>query len=375
MRRTIAFYAPLKPPDHPIASGDREIARLLVRALEREGYRVVLASRFISYQKRPSAAVFAERRDRGLVEADRVGAEMEALAAGDRPDLWVTYHPYCKAPDWLGPAVSRRLAIPYATVEACRTRQDTDADWAEGRAVVQAAIREAVLNICIKPSDLAYLETVLASMDSIRMMAPFLDVAALPEPPPREETNAVPMIATVGMMRPGKKTQCFLMLAEALAQIADKPWELLVIGDGPERSRIEQAFARIDPARIEWTGAIGNDDVIGRLDAADIFAWPGYREPIGMVYLEAAARRLPVVAFASLGVPAVVRNGETGMLVPEGDIEGYTRAIGDLLTTPDRRLAMGKAGERMVRTRHDIAAASETLGRAIEGLFATEMRP
>ena len=44
--------------------------------------------------------------------------------------------------------------------------------------------------------------------------------------------------------------------------------------------------------------------------------WPGYREPIGMVYLEAGAVGVPVVALASMGVPMVVRDGETGILAP-----------------------------------------------------------
>jgi len=375
MARTIAFYAPLKPPDHPIASGDREIARLLVRALEKTGFRVVLASRFISYQKRPSAEVFIERKTQGLEEAERVGAALEAMPASARPDLWLTYHPYCKAPDWLGPAVSRRLKIPYATVEACRTRQDSDADWAEGRAAVQAAIRQAALNICIKPSDRAYLETVLLSTASVRTMAPFLDLAALPEIRADGEENATPIIATVGMMRPGKKTQCFLMLAEALTRIADKPWRLVAIGDGPERGRIEEAFVPVGPDRIEWTGAIDHDAVIDRLDRADIFAWPGYREPIGMVYLEAAARGLPVVAFDSLGVPAVVRDGETGLLVPEGDVEAYARAIACLLADPIRRRTMGEAGSRMVREKHGIGPASAVLRDAIEKLLGSGGRP
>jgi hypothetical protein len=50
MPARIAFYAPMKPPDHAIASGDREIARLMVMALEAAGFEVEIASRFISYQ-------------------------------------------------------------------------------------------------------------------------------------------------------------------------------------------------------------------------------------------------------------------------------------------------------------------------------------
>lgn len=366
MRRTIAFHAPMKPPDHPIASGDREIARLLMRALEGAGYRAVLASRFVSYQKRPSASRFTELKAAGHEEAERVARVFEPAPPGERPDLWLTYHPYCKAPDWLGPTVSRRLGIPYATAEACRTRQDTDADWQDGRMAVQAAIRQAAVNFCLKPSDAAYLETVLPSMESVRPLRPFLDLDALPPVPRRPPSDAVPVIVTAGMMRPGKKTRCYLMLGEALGLIAGRPWRLVVLGDGPERPRIEQAFARFAPGRVDWRGAVAHEEVIAAFDAADIFAWPGLREPIGMVYLEAQARGLPVAACASLGVPAVVSDGETGLLAPEDDAASYADVLSRLIDGPSLRGRLGTAGRGHVTARHGIEQASAVLRRAID---------
>ena len=164
MARRIAFYAPLKPPDDPTPSGDRQIARLVMDALGRAGYAVDLVSRFISYQKRPSAAVFHERMVAARAEADVLLERLRALPAGERPDIWLTYHPYCKAPDWLGPGIARQLAIPYVTVEACRTRQDTATPTGPRDAPsVQAAIRQAAINFCLKPSDRSYLDEVLPS--------------------------------------------------------------------------------------------------------------------------------------------------------------------------------------------------------------------
>jgi glycosyltransferase involved in cell wall biosynthesis len=369
MTRRIAFYAPLKPPDHPIPSGDREIARLTMTALERAGYDVALASRFISYQKRPSEPDFEARRIDGTAEAARLIEGWQAAPDAERPDLWLTYHPYCKAPDWLGPPVTRALGIPYLTVEACRTRQDTDADWAKGRAAVQSAIRHAAVNFCLKPSDRAYLQTVLPSMESVVPLAPFMDLGALPPLPARNRGVNVPLNVTAGMMRPGKKERCFLMLAEALGQIADAPWRLTIIGGGPARPAIEDAFSRFEASHIVWTGAIDRDAVIGWLDRADLFAWPGDREPIGMVYLEAAARGLPVAAFDSLGVPLVVRDGETGLLAPEGDVGAYAAALRRLLREGDLRSRLGRAGLAKVRAEHDIPTASATMRRAIETLF------
>jgi glycosyltransferase involved in cell wall biosynthesis len=88
-----------------------------------------------------------------------------------------------------------------------------------------------------------------------------------------------------------------------------------------------------------------------------------------MVYLEAAARGLPVAAFDSLGVPLVVRHGETGLLVPEGDIAAYAEALRRLLRDPQLRSRLGRAGFAKVRSEHDLSTASARMRMAIERLF------
>src|SRR5687768_3144088 len=107
----IAFYAPLKSPDHPVPSGDRRVARLLVQALEQAGHEVTLASTLRTYEPEGNPARQLQLRDAGLAEAD---ALIEAWGGkGAPPDLWFTYHVYYKAPDWLGPGVCSSLGIPY----------------------------------------------------------------------------------------------------------------------------------------------------------------------------------------------------------------------------------------------------------------------
>lgn len=366
--RRIAFYAPLKPPDHPEPSGDRTIARLTIAALERAGFTVDVVSRLIAYQKRPSPARFETIRAAGKAEARRLINALSAQPAEARPDLWLTYHPYCKAPDWLGPAVSRHLEVPYATLEACRTRQDADEDWAAGRAAVGEAIAGARVNFCLKPSDRAYLNSLAGVAPTIVDIAPFIDVDALPPRSGRPRGDSTPLIVAAGMMRPGKKAHCYAILAKALAGIADRPWRLVIVGDGPARPEVEAAFAVVDPRRIHFAGARPRCELLAWLDRADLFAWPGWREPIGMVYLEAAARGRPVAALASLGVPAVVADGMTGLLAPEGDAAAYGRAIARLLDDPALRRRLGAAGRRHVAERHDIAAASATFAGAFDRL-------
>jgi len=85
----------------------------------------------------------------------------------------------------------------------------------------------------------------------------------------------------------------------------------------------------------------------------DLFAFPGIRESLGMVYLEAQAAGLPVVAFDNGGIPEVMRQGETGILTPFLDVSAYRAAVVSLLDDADRRRAMGRAAMENVRTRHD----------------------
>ena len=116
---TLAFYAPLKPPGHPVPSGDRALARNLMALLESGGARVELASDLRSREPEgdaaAQAALMAEARARLPACIDR------GRAAGWRG--WITYHNYYKAPDLLGPAVTRALGLPYVLIEATRARR------------------------------------------------------------------------------------------------------------------------------------------------------------------------------------------------------------------------------------------------------------
>src|SRR5690242_7549657 len=101
----IAFYAPMKPPTHPVPSGDRRMARAFMALLADLGHEVELASRFRSYD-----GLGDPRRQEKIGRLGRRLAERYLHRSRRRkPDLWFTYHLYHKAPDWLGPAVATAL--------------------------------------------------------------------------------------------------------------------------------------------------------------------------------------------------------------------------------------------------------------------------
>jgi glycosyltransferase involved in cell wall biosynthesis len=118
-------------------------------------------------------------------------------------------------------------------------------------------------------------------------------------------------------------------------------------GGGSYRDELAARVAELGlGANVLFTGF--RTDVARLMAAADIFCQPSAEEPFGMVYLEAMAVRRPVVGYASGGAPEVVSDGETGLLVPRGDVPALSRALLRLLRDPALRRAMGEAGRRRV---------------------------
>ena len=147
----IAFYAPMKPPDHPAPSGDRRMARLLMEALALAGHEVHLASRLRSWRRRPDPASDAELIAAAAEKAMGLTGRYEEEDA--RPDLWFTYHLYYKAPDYLGPPIARSLGIPYVVAEASVAGKRAGGPWDRGHHAVLAALARAARVININPGD------------------------------------------------------------------------------------------------------------------------------------------------------------------------------------------------------------------------------
>ena len=96
------------------------------------------------------------------------------------------------------------------------------------------------------------------------------------------------------------------------------------------------------------------EDISYYYSAADLFVFPGIRESLGMVFLEAQSCGLPVVAFNNAGVPEAVQDGKTGILVPMYALEPFVDAIKFLMTDKDLRQQMGLAARSYVREFHDL---------------------
>jgi N-acetyl-alpha-D-glucosaminyl L-malate synthase BshA len=152
------------------------------------------------------------------------------------------------------------------------------------------------------------------------------------------------VVCHVSNFRPVKR---IMDVVETFAKIATEvPSRLLMVGDGPDRSRAE-AFARTHGLRdrVHFLGNVTNlEEVLG---ACDVFLLPSESESFGMAALEAMASEVPVIATASGGLPEVVDDGETGYLLPVGDVDGMAARTLELLRNDDLRKRMGKRGREV----------------------------
>lgn len=361
----IAFYAPMKAPDHPVPSGDRRIAGLLLQALRLGGHDVEVASRLRSHEGRGDGARQRHIRAAGRHRAAGIAARYRARP----PDLWFTYHLYHKAPDWIGPAVSRALAIPYLAADASHAAKQASGPWRDGHRAAAAAIRTARRVLALDPADLPGLAGLVGDAARLVRFPPFLDIAERTPHSRRDARHAlarahgldtaVPWLAAVAMMRPDAKRCSYRLLAAALSRLGERPWRLLVAGDGAARAEVEALFP--DRDRVRFLGRCGAPTLARLHAAADLAVWPALKEGTAMALLEAQGAGLAVAAGDRPGLAQFVRHGETGLLAPEGDAPALAAAIATLLDDPQRRRAMGARARRRVSAQHGLATAARRL--------------
>jgi glycosyltransferase involved in cell wall biosynthesis len=402
----IAFYAPLKPPSHPVPSGDRRIARLLLKALRLKGHEVRVVSNFRSFEGKGDRIRQAEIKRQSAAEAKRL---LRTTLKRWRPDLWFTYHLYQKAPDWLGPPLAKALGIPYLVAEAAYAPRRSKGRWDQGLAAVAGALRRADTALMLNPNDeecvvpllreragaihtvddflvtgkdfVPWIRGAAIRPAAAEPLLPFLETApyraayAQRERHRRAVANrfrippAPPWLLAVGMMREGDKLASYRLLARALTGLEQRRWRLLVVGDGPARGAVGAAFARLRK-RVHFLGALGEADLVPVYAASDLYVWPAINEAIGMSILEAQAAGLPVVAGDVGAIGVVVAPGVSGRLVPEGRAAPFRRAVAGLLAQPKLRREMAKAAAAGAALFHDIDAAAAHLDTVLRAAVA-----
>ena len=142
---------------------------------------------------------------------------------------------------------------------------------------------------------------------------------------------------------------------------------LTVVGDGPMKQTLAELTLDLGISdRVEWEGAVGQDRTPAYFAAADIFCLPSFQEGLPIVLMEAMLAGKPVIATRIAGVPELVEEGATGLLVDPGRADKFAEAIGILATESGLRTRMGAAGRRKVEAEFDIRHSGRLLAEAFE---------
>ncbi len=186
--------------------------------------------------------------------------------------------------------------------------------------------------------------------------------------------GTAPTVVCVSRLVPRKGQDALLDAWPAIrAQVPAA--RLLLVGGGSYRRSLERTVVAADVAgSVTFTGAISDEELPAHLAAGNVFAMPCRTrragldvEGLGMVYLEASACGLPVVAGRSGGAPDAILDGRTGIVVDGRSIPEITAAVAGLLVDPVRSAAMGEAGRAWVEQSWQWPAVSARLNALLQG--------
>jgi len=149
-------------------------------------------------------------------------------------------------------------------------------------------------------------------------------------------------VGTLAMFYPIKRLDLFIEMADRLKK-RDAEICCEIAGDGATASALKQQAKNLD-GPVHFVGVCKNPaDFLSRLD---VFVLCSDYESSGMSVMEAMAMGLPVVATAVGGVPENVQDGQTGLLVEAGDVDGLTEAVWTLLQDDEKRISMGALAKK-----------------------------
>jgi glycogen(starch) synthase len=163
----------------------------------------------------------------------------------------------------------------------------------------------------------------------------------------RDRTAGPRRVVFVGRVVRGKGV---LTLVKAFSRLRTPGIELVFVGDGPARIEVERLARRLGVAdRIQVTGFVPHARVPALLGSADLLVLPSLYEELGTVLIEALHAGLPVVASRVGGIPEVVEDGVTGLLVPPSDADALARAIDTVLGDAELAARMGAGALQRAR--------------------------
>lgn len=353
----IAYYMPFKPMHHVNPSGDLVIGTELHDHLAGRGHQMSLASRlrcrWIYY--RPLTLL------RLLMEKNRITEEFSKK--NNSRDLWLSYHSYYKAPDLLGALCARKLAIPYVIFQGIySTKRRKKLKTLPGFLLNRRVLLSADHIFTNKQRDYKNLRRLLPE-NRLSYIAPGIkprlfefSIKARKDLRLRYASGNETLILSTAMMRPGVKSEGLRIVINSCGELIKEGQDikLLIVGDGSERQALELEACQILPGRTHFLGKIPREELYKYYSCADIFAFPGIEESLGMVYLEAQSCRLPVVAYQDWGGGEAVLHERTGLISPAAEPSRFTSHIRYLVGEKTVRKTLAEAAEKHIRKNHNL---------------------
>jgi glycosyltransferase involved in cell wall biosynthesis len=190
--------------------------------------------------------------------------------------------------------------------------------------------------------------------------------------PTRFTPRRAPVKGTLQVLAIGRlaRIKGFQILLGAMRRLAGRgvPWELRVVGDGPERGSLEAMAERFGIRdRVRFLGPLAPSRVQAELETAAVLVVSSFMEGIPVVLMEAMAAGVPVVATNVGGVHELVEHGVTGRLVRPGSEEGLAAALEDVCSDPESTTRLAVAARARVEAEFDVRVSAKSLLALFDG--------
>jgi glycosyltransferase involved in cell wall biosynthesis len=357
----VALRRPTDAKRHPVHDEIKAPVHYLPEYLHDEPLRVLkslLANLLRKSFGRAFCAFLADlARDPTRNRIRRFGQALVLAAEWPGDAEWLHAH-FAHTPASVTRYASLLRAIPW-TCSAHAKDIWTSANWDLARKLASA--RWTVT--CTK-TGFQHLESLANGNSPVHLSYHGLDLARFgrfeSQRPPRDGSSSGDPAFILSVGRAVEK-KGFDTLLEALALLPDDlAWRFEHVGGGSELDRLKALAGQLGIApRVSWKGALAQEEVLQLYRKADIFTLPcriasdGDRDGLPNVLVEASSQRLPCVSTNVSGVPELLDDGETGLLVPPDDPKALAQALERLIRDPALRVSLGDAAERRVRDHFD----------------------
>lgn len=242
----------------------------------------------------------------------------------------------------VGAKLARKTRTPFVvTVHTLqKKRLRIPSRWCAGIVAISELVREDLVNTARVPKELIGIV-----LNGVRVP---------PDPPPSREDDTkpvpyeppLPVVGTIGALEASKGHEYLLRAAKVLLDRGIQA-KFLIVGSGPEDGNLRRLARELEISR-EVVFAPAVHDFRHVLSSMEVFAMPSLQQSFGVLILEAMALMKPVVASAVGGLYSVVKENETGFLVPKRDSTALADAIMRLTKDPALARSMGMAGRTLV---------------------------